>query len=63
VEGKQIQPFRVDLDASRFAIPAGAASRLLDPGRTFGRPRLAYRDVSSATNRLTLIAAILPPTW
>ena len=24
------------------------------------RPRLAYRDVASATNRLTLIAAILP---
>src|SRR6185369_11959768 len=24
------------------------------------RPRLAYRDVASATNRVTLIAAILP---
>jgi hypothetical protein len=60
VEGKQIQPFAVDLEASRFAIPAGAAGRLLDPARTFGRPRLAYRDVASATNRLTLIAAVLP---
>jgi hypothetical protein len=26
----------------------------------FGRARLAYRDVASATNRTTLIAAILP---
>jgi hypothetical protein len=60
VEGKQIQPFTVDLEASRFAIPAAAAGRLLDAARTFGRPRLAYRDVSSATNRLTLIAAVLP---
>jgi hypothetical protein len=25
------------------------------------RPRLAYRDIASATNRLTLIAAIVPP--
>jgi hypothetical protein len=60
VEGKQIQPFAVDVAASRFAIPALTAGRLLDPDRTFGRPRLAYRDVSSATNRVTLIAAILP---
>jgi hypothetical protein len=27
----------------------------------YTRPRLAYRDVAGATNRLTLIAAILPP--
>jgi hypothetical protein len=60
VEGKQIQPFSVDVGASRFAVPAGVAGRLLDPARTFGRARLAYRDVSSATNRVTLIAAILP---
>src|SRR5262249_28165492 len=26
----------------------------------FTRPRLAYRDVASATNRMTLIAAVLP---
>src|SRR5204862_7402503 len=26
----------------------------------FDRPRLAYRDVASATNRQTLVAAILP---
>ena len=38
---------------------ASKARRLLDPSR-YERPRLAYRDVASATNRLTLIAAVLP---
>ena len=60
VAGKQIEPFRVDVAAARFGITARNAARLLDPAR-FERPRLAYRDVASATNRLTLIAAILPP--
>jgi hypothetical protein len=59
VEGKQIQPFRVNLGAARFSITARAAARRVEPAR-FGRPRLAYRDVASATNRLTLIAAVLP---
>jgi hypothetical protein len=59
VEGKQIAPFRIDLGMARFAIPARNASRLL--GTSFMRARLAYRDVASASNRLTLIAAILPP--
>jgi hypothetical protein len=59
VEGKQIQPFVVDVRACRFAIRRNDASRLL--GESFTRARLAYRDVASASNRLTLIAAILPP--
>jgi hypothetical protein len=59
VEGKQISPFAVDLSASRFAIRGSDAARLV--GASFTRPRLAYRDVASASNRLTLIAAILPP--
>ena len=33
---------------------------MLDPATTFGRDRLAYRDVASPTNRQTLIAAIVP---
>jgi hypothetical protein len=33
--------------------------RLL-PGAPYRHPRLAYRDVAAATNRLTLIAAVLP---
>jgi hypothetical protein len=59
VDGKHVTPFRVDLDKCDRSIGADdAASRF--PDRGYLRPRLAYRDVASATNRLTLIAAILP---
>jgi hypothetical protein len=59
VEGKHLQPFTVDLGAcSQFLPPA--AARLVAGGIPYDRPRLAYRDVASATNRLTLIAAVLP---
>ena len=54
VEGKQIEPFRVFLDRSSHQLKPGA------PDRVARRARLAYRDVASATNRLTLIAAIIP---
>jgi hypothetical protein len=59
VEGKHLEPFRVALDAVRRSIGAADARRLLRPDR-YNLPRLAYRDVASATNRLTLIAAVLP---
>lgn len=59
VEGKHLQPFRVDVQHPRFTILSTDAHRLL-PNRSFAAPRLAYRDVASATNRLTLIAAIVP---
>ena len=59
VEGKQIQPFVADLDASRNSIALAVARRLL-PSHGFVMPRLAYRDVAAATNRLTLIAAVIP---
>ncbi|MGE5242677.1 MAG: Eco57I restriction-modification methylase domain-containing protein [Betaproteobacteria bacterium] len=59
VEGKQLRPFGVDLAAAALRIADGTAGRLL-PARGFERPRLAYRDVASATNRRTLIAAVLP---
>jgi hypothetical protein len=56
VEGKQIEPFRAAVERSHLELPAGA-----DPAaRVARRARLAYRDVASATNRLTLIAAIVP---
>lgn len=61
VEGKQITPFAVDAHASRFCIAPRDAGRLLGSSRPFTRARLAYRDVASASNRLTLIAAIVPP--
>ncbi len=60
VEGKHIAPFAVDLGAVRQTIPRAVAARLLRAERTFGRPRLAYRDVAASTNKLTLIAAVVP---
>jgi hypothetical protein len=56
VEGKQIEPFRVSLEACRFELRRDATTRIDIPRRV----RLAYRDVASATNRLTLIAALVP---
>jgi hypothetical protein len=56
VEGKQIDPFRVALDRCRLELNLRALGRRTLPQRA----RLAYRDVASATNRLTLIAAIIP---
>jgi N-6 DNA Methylase/Eco57I restriction-modification methylase len=60
VEGKQLTPFACDVASASHRVPIQAAERLLDRQRTFGRARLAYRDVASPTNRLTLIAAIVP---
>ena len=45
--------------APRLGIAANAAAKLLDRA-SFERARIAYRDVASATNKLTLIAAMLP---
>ncbi len=59
VEGKQLSPFQVDLTRSIRGIPPEAASRLLSAA-TFSRARIAYRDVAGATNKLTLIAAMMP---
>ncbi len=61
VEGKHIEPFAAHVDRSALRIPAQAARRLLDADATFSRSRLAYRDVASSTNRLSLIAAMIPP--
>jgi hypothetical protein len=59
VEGKHLEPFRVRLDSVAHVIAAADARRLL-PSKRFERARLAYRDVASATNRTTLMAAVLP---
>jgi hypothetical protein len=58
LEGKMIEPFQVQTDAARWHIAPADAATLL--GSRCDRSRLAYRDVASATNRVTLIAAILP---
>ena len=60
VEGKQLSPFHVDIARSEYGLPGKTAPALLDQSTTFGRNRIAYRDVASATNKLTLIAAMLP---
>ena len=61
VEGKHLSPFQVSLQDIAQGVSTETADRLIDPASSFGRCRLAYRDVASATNRLTLIAALLPP--
>lgn len=58
VEGKQLAPFRVRTDEARYSALARDLQAQL--GTRHLRPRLAYRDVASATNRVTLIAAIVP---
>jgi hypothetical protein len=56
IEGKQVDPFRVAVNRSLLEVRTSAANDRRVPRRA----RLAYRDVASATNRLTLIAAIVP---
>ena len=58
VEGKDIAPFRAAVHSARWRVPEAVASRLL--GARHRLARLAYRDVAGATNRQTLIAAVLP---
>ena len=55
-----IDPFvaRVE-EATEFISPV-LARRLLDRRTRIDRPRLGYREVAASTNRLTLIAAIIP---
>jgi Eco57I restriction-modification methylase len=60
VEGKHLAPFRVSLDRTTLGITKENARRLIDGASSFDRVRLAYRDVAGATNRITLIAALLP---
>lgn len=60
VEGKQLAPFRVDLERATLGIARPTAAALIDGAASFDRERIAYRDVASATNKLTLIAAMLP---
>jgi hypothetical protein len=61
VEGKHVDPYAVHVSRCELRLAQGATL----PGRELRaaarRHRLAYRDVASASNRLTLIAAIVPP--
>lgn len=60
LEGKMLEPFVAHLDAATRFIDPGLAVRLLGRRSRIDRPRLGYREVASATNRLTLIAAMIP---
>jgi hypothetical protein len=60
VEGKQVEPFRVRLERSRHWISEAVLAREFQKRTGWRRARLAYREVAGATNRLTLIAAIVP---
>jgi len=61
IDGKHIRPFAADWSQSEVRVPARVAERLTGARDARQRSRLAYRDVASSTNRLTLIAAIVPP--
>lgn len=58
VEGKLVDPYHLRVGEARAFISPPVARRLL--GDRIERPRLGYREVASATNRLTLIAAMIP---
>jgi hypothetical protein len=60
LEGKLIEPFRVHVDRARQFIDAQVARKIVGTRCAFNRPRLGYREVAASTNRLTLIAAIVP---
>jgi hypothetical protein len=59
LEGKHIHPYRARMDlVSRYVDEHDAVARL--PSAAFTRSRVAYRDVASASNQRTLIAAVVP---
>jgi hypothetical protein len=60
VGGRDLRPFGVRTVASGTVIDTAAAARRLPEGR-WRYWRLGYRDVAAATNRLSLIAALVPP--
>ena len=55
LEGKQIDAFRVSVERCRYGLRRDEELPALAR-----QPRLVYRDVASASNRMTLIAAIAP---
>ena len=59
LEGKHIEPFGCRVDGAQWTIARTHADRLL--GDRYRHWRLGYRDVASATNKTTLIAALVPP--
>ncbi len=60
LEGKLLDPFRVRIADAETFVERRIAERLLSGRSRIDRPRLGYREVASATNRQTLIAAMIP---
>lgn len=60
VDGRHLRPFGLDLSTVNRGIRAVDATRRLEACAGFLRARPCYRDVAGPTNRLTLIAALLP---
>jgi hypothetical protein len=60
VGGRDLRPFAVAAAPATTVISMDDAARRL-PFGTWRRWRLGYRDVAAATNRLSLIAAMVPP--
>ena len=60
LEGRHLSPFRVDLSAVERVADRRATLDRLGARCHCARTRLAYRDVAAASNRQTLIAALLP---
>jgi hypothetical protein len=60
IDGKHIEPFLANPEKTSRYLPAHLAERVSGGRGAHRRARLAYRDVASPANRLTLIAAIVP---
>jgi hypothetical protein len=60
LEGKLVDAFVARVEDARQFIDPAVARRLLAHRSRFGRARLGYREVAASTNRMTLIAAMIP---
>jgi hypothetical protein len=60
VDGKHLHPFTIALDRTTHAVRPEDIQLLRARLPDIARPRLAFRDIASPTNKLTLIAAMLP---
>jgi hypothetical protein len=60
IDGKHLRPFAIALDRVTHAVRVEEVPGLLARLPDISRARLAFRDIASPTNKLTLIAAMLP---
>ena len=60
LEGKLVDAFAVRVEEAKQFIDPAAARTLLGRRAQLDRARLGYRDVAASTNRMTLIAALIP---